>query len=163
MAADNQLELISRLHNASENIEQFVNHKSVFESIYIQIRPRANITNTKLRSSQIDEKVRKYVAEKYAPALISNYSFLCSKLKTAKAKLSSCENLSPFSLNKDVLVALCVKQEKNSLRVQYMTNGYGQGWRTSAVFVFEIEKSSPQLSAIELQLKGGVKAYVEGI
>lgn len=163
IASENQSGLITKLHTASENIEIFTNHESVDKSIYKQIRPRANVTNTKLSASQIDEKVRQYISEKYEPALISNYSFLYSKLKLAKKDFSSCEDLNPFNLNENVLMALCLKQENNSLRVQYMTNGYGRGWSISAIFVFEIEESSLKLSSIELQLKEGVKVYVDGI
>ena len=144
-------------------VENSINHESIADSLYEQIRPRAKITNKELSSEEIDKRVKKYIAEKYAPALISNYSQLYSKLKTAKKDFSSCDNLEPIEPGKDVLASLCITQQNDSVLVQYMTNGFGRGWSKSVVFVFRRSRDSFVLSAIELQPKEGVKAYVEGI
>jgi hypothetical protein len=151
------------LHKVSESINQHANNESIVESLYKQIRPRANITNTKLSEKQVDGIVRGYIAKKYAPALINNYSSIYSKLKDSKKDFSKCDNLNEFSMNENVLMALCIKQQSDSLRVHYMTNGYGKGWAISSIFVFAIKENLLTLSSIELQMKEGQKAYVEGL
>ena len=131
-------EVIRKLHMASKDIKQSANPDSIVDSIYKQLRPRANVTNTALSAAEIDIKVRSYISEKYAPVLINNYAQLYSQLIAAKKDFSTCEDLNPFSLTKDVLVALCVNTQAESVQVQYLTNGYGQGWRTTAIFYFFI-------------------------
>lgn len=163
LASDRLSGIIIMLHNASNNFEQSVNHESIVDSLYDQIRPRAKITNNKLSTEEIDERVRMYVTEKYAPALIGNYTHLYSKLKSEKKNFSSCDDIEPINADNDVLVSLCVKQHENIVRVQYMTNGFGRGWSKSVVFIFKPNKNTLLLSAIELQLKEGVKTHVEGI
>lgn len=155
--------VISKIHNASKDIKQSANHDSIAESIYKQIRPRVNITNTVLGAAETDRIVRSYVYEKCAPALINNYAQLYSQLKAAKKDLTTCEDLNPFNLTKDVLAALCVKTQAAFVRVQYLINSYGRGWSTSTIYVFSAEGSALRLSSIELQLKEGAKAYVEGL
>ena len=44
-----------------------------------------------------------------------------------------------------------------------MINGYGKGWSKTAGFVFTTIAGTLQLVSIELPLKEGTKAYVEGI
>jgi len=153
----------SLLHKASNNFGKSVDFGSVVNSLYEQIRPRAKITKENLSSNEIDTKVKKYVKEKYAPALIGNYSQLYSKLKSAKKDFSSCKTLEPIEPGKDVLASLCTKKIDKSIHVLYMTNGFGQGWSKSVEFIFRKSNKDLLLSAIELQLKEGVKAHVDGI
>jgi len=163
LASDVQSHIKNKLHKASENIERFSNHELINDSLYEQIRTRANITNKKLSANQIDKKVRKYVSEKYAPALVKNYELVYSELRAAKKDFSTCKNVTPIKSGEDVLKALCLKEENKTIKVQYMTNGYSQGWSKAAVFVFSDIKGVFQLISIELQFKEGTKAYVEGI
>lgn len=164
LASDSQLEEKAALHKVSKNIEQYSNHELISNSLYEQIRPRANITNKELSPDQIDKRVRKYVSEKYAPALINNYSKIYSEMRKANKDFTSCEKLVPIKPDEDVLKSLCLKEQNNILKVQYMTNGYSQGWSKSAVFVFRYVKGTAKLVSIELQpVDEGVKAYVEGI
>lgn len=155
--------LISQLHKASQNIEKFSNYKLINESLYKQIRPRANITNHQLSKIQIDEKVRKYIALKYAPALVGNYSHLYALLHSSKKEFSNCNHITPINPNEDILKSLCFIKHKGSIKVQYMTNAYSKGWAKSAGFVFSTIEGKLQLIGIELHLKPGTKAYVEGI
>jgi len=155
--------LMSKLHNASKDIKQHTNHGSVVESIYKQIRSRVNVTNTTLNVAEIDRIVRSYVSEKYAPALITNYAQLYSQLKAAKTDFSTCDALHPFNLTNDVLAALCVKTEGPTVRVEYRTNSYGRGWSTATIYAFTTEGDALRLNEIELFLKEGTKAYVEGL
>jgi hypothetical protein len=162
-ASEAQSELTRELHKASESINQHANNESIVDSLYKQIRPRANITNTKISEKEIDNIVRGYIEKKYAPALINNYSSIYSKLNNSKKDFSKCDNLNEFSLNENVLLALCIKQQSDSVRVHYMTNGYGKGWAISSIFIFAIKENFLTLSSIELQMKEGQKAYVEGL
>ena len=163
LAGNTLSDIKNKLHFASNNFEQSVDHDSVVNSLYKQIRPRAKITKKNLGSEEIDKKVRTYVIEKYAPALIENYSHLYSKLKEEKKDFSSCNTPESIDSGKDVLISLCVEQSNNSIQVLYMTNGYGRGWSKSVVFIFKMTGNTLLLSAIELQLKEGVKTHVEGI
>lgn len=163
LASGTQSELVRTLHKTSESINQYVNNESIVESLYKQLRSRANITNTKLSEKQIDDIVRGYVSKKYAPALINNYSYLYSKLRDLKKDFSNCDNLDQFSMNENVLMALCIKQQSDSVQVYYMTNGHGKGWAISSIFIFAIKENLPILSSIELQIKDGQKIYVEGL
>ena len=151
------------LHKASSNFDQSVDFDSVVNSLYAQIRTRAKITNKNLSSNDIDTRVKDYVKEKYAPALIGNYSQLYSKLISARKDFSNCDNLEPIEPGKDVLASLCVKQKDDSIHVLYMTNGFDQGWSKSVGFIFRKSSKGLLLSAIELQLKEGVEAHVDGI
>lgn len=155
--------LMSKLHNASNDIKQYTNHGSVVESIYKQIRPRANITNATLSGTEIDRIVRAYVSEKYAPALVANYAQLYAQLKAANADFSTCDALHPFKLTKDVLLALCIKSDGSTIRVEYRTNGYGKGWSTSAIYTFADDGDALRLNEINIFIKDGAKAYVEGL
>jgi hypothetical protein len=154
---------IGKLYSVSDNIEKATNYKSVVESLYQQIRPRANITNKSLSQKQVDIKVRQYITDKYAPALVMNYQHIYSQLRGNGGEFSDCGNVTPIKSGEDVLKALCLSGNNGHIKVSYMTNGYSQGWKTSAIFVFNAVNNAFQLSAIELQLKDGVKAYVEGI
>ena len=162
-ASESQSELTRRLHKASERISKYANNESIVESLYNQMRPRANITIATLNEKQIDDIVRGYIAKKYAPVLINNYSQIYAKLLDSKKDFSKCDNLNQFSMNANVLMALCIKQQSDSLRVQYMTNGYEKGWSISSIFIFAINENSLILSSIELQMKDGQKVYVEGL
>jgi len=155
--------LIKKLHSASISIKQHTNDYAVIESIYKQVRPRANVTKTTLSVAEIDRIVRSYVSEKYAPALVTNYMQLYSQLKAAKADFAACDALLPFNLTKDVLAALCVKAQGSTVRIEYRTNSYDRGWSTAAVYVFAAEGNVLKLNEIDLLLKGGAKAYVEGL
>jgi hypothetical protein len=162
-ASEGQSELINELHKASESINQHVNSEAIVESLYKQIRPRVNITKTKPSEKEIDDIVRGYIAKKYAPALINNYSLIYSKQKESKKDFSKCDRLNGFSMSENVLMALCIKRQSDSLQVNYMTNGYGNGWATSLIFVFAIKENLLTLNSIDLQMKEGQKAYVEGL
>lgn len=155
--------VMSKLHNASKDIKQHTNYGSVVESIYKQIRSRANVSNAALNVSEIDRIVRSYVSEKYAPALITNYAQLYLQLKAAKSDFSTCDTLHPFNLTSDVLAALCVNTVGSKVLVEYQTNGYGKGWSTASIFAFTTEGDALKLDEIELFLKEGTKAYVEGL
>lgn len=163
LAAVSDSSLVSKLHDASTNISQYTDHETVVESIYKQLRPRANVTNTALKSTEIDKIVRSYVSEEYAPTLIANYTQLYSLLKASKKDFSTCEALQPFNLSNDVLVALCVKTLGSEVQVEYRTNGYGRGWSTAAIYVFRTEGGALRLHEIKLLLKEGTKAYVKGL
>jgi hypothetical protein len=162
-AANEKAEVIAQLHEASQSIDEHSNRERITESLYNQIRPRANVTNKQLSEKQVDEKVREYVAEKYAPALVGNYSTIYGELQSQKKSFSSCEDIAPIKEKEDILKALCLRELEGSIKVQYMTNGYGKGWSETAGFVFTSIAGKLQLVAIELYLKEGATAYVEGI
>jgi len=155
--------LMKKLHSASIIIKQHTNDYAVIESIYKQVRPRANVTKTTLSVAEIDRIVRSYVSKKYAPALVTNYMQLYSQLKAAKADFAACDAPQPFNLTRDVLAALCVKAQGSAVRVEYRTNGYDRGWLTTAVYTFAAEGNVLKLNEIELLIKEGVKAHVEGL
>ena len=163
LAFESNEQLKLNLHSSSENIEDHVNWKEINYSLYKQIRPRANITNDSLTEEQVNEKVREYVKEKYAPVLVKNYSQIYSELKSANGDFSDCNEIVPIRQGDDVLKSLCVMNEGSSVIVQYMTNGYSRGWSKSLVFVFELEDESLQLRSIDLQMDDASKAYVKGI
>jgi hypothetical protein len=162
-AADEKEEVISQLHAASQSIYKYSNLERITESLYAQIRPRAKVTNKQLSEKQVDEKVRKYVAEKYALALIGNYSIIYGELQSQKKSFSNCDDIEPIKEKEDILKALCLRKLEGAIKVQYMTNGYCKGWSETAGFIFSSIADKLQLVAIELYLKEGAKAYVEGI
>lgn len=162
-ASNTQSKLRAEFHRAAENINQFSNLELINNSLYEQIRPRANVTNRELTSEQINQLVRKYISEKYAPALIKSYSHIYSKLKGAKKDFSSCEKLEPIKHDEEILSSLCLEEQNDTYKVQYLTNGYSQGWKKTAVYIFNYTGGAFELVSIELQLNEGTKAYVEGI
>ncbi|MBV1911779.1 MAG: hypothetical protein KUG78_20975 [Kangiellaceae bacterium] len=162
--ADNvHSDITIKLHETSSNLKQHLDHESIVDSIYEQIRPRAKVTNNELSTKIIDEKVRKYIVEKYSPALIGNYEHLYLKLKSAKKDFSNCDDLKPINPNDDVLMTLCVIVKVDDIHVIYMTNGYSRGWKKTLDFIFTQTEKNLSLSSIELQMGDGVQAYVEGI
>lgn len=161
--SDPQSELKGALHKVSENIAEFANHELIVDSLYSQMRPRANITNKSLSSDQVDKKVRTYVSEQYAPVLIKNYSQIYSELKKADKDFSSCEKLVAINPDKNFLSSLCLKEEGNLIEVQYMTKVPSKGWSKAIVFGFEYVKGVLQLVSIELQMVEGAKVHIEGI
>jgi len=116
-AAGENAEVISLLHEASKNIDKHSNYEKITESLYSQIRPRANITNKQLSEKQIDERVRKYIAKKYAPALVGNYSVIYSELQKRNKSFSSCDNIAPIEeKEKNILKALCLRKTQSVLK-----------------------------------------------
>jgi len=162
-ASGMQADAVSRLHQASQNIEKHTDPAKISESLYKQLRPRANITNPKLSKAQVDEKVRKYISDKYAPALIGNYAQLYAKMRANHKDFSDCNDPVPMKAGEDVLVSLCLASTIDAIEVRYLTNAYSRGWNQSAGFVFSMVGDKLQLVGIELPLKPGTKAYVEGI
>lgn len=163
LATESLSEIKIMLHKVSSNIEQSIDHNAIVDSLYKQIRPRARITNKTISSPEIDKRVRKYIKDKYAPALIANYNYLYTKLKSAKKDFSDCSHPEAMESGKDVLTALCVEKYHDSVHVPYLVKGLDHGWSKSAVFIFKISGRTLLFSGIELQLGEGVKAYVEGI
>lgn len=156
--------LRKQLHRLSKNIEKHVSWAAVTDSLYEQIRSRANVNNEGLTEKQINEKVRKYITEKYAPVLVKNYFQIYSQLKSENKDFSDCNNIVPIRPGEDVLKALCVRQDNSSIVVQYMTKGYAKGWSKSLVFIFEsLNSKDLQLKSIKLQFNNDTKVYIEGI
>ncbi|MDO6568169.1 hypothetical protein Q4561_13940 [Alteromonas sp. 1_MG-2023] len=154
---------ITKLYDSSENIDNTINRESVVESLYQQIRPRANITNKSLSQKQVDSKVRLYISDKYLPALVMNYQQIYFQLRASEGQFTSCDNATPINYDDDILKMLCLNENDSHMEVVYMTNGYSQGWKTSATYGFTIDNDEYELTFINLYLKEGVSAYVEGI
>ena len=154
---------ITKLYISSDNIENSVNNESVVESLYQQIRPRSIITNLALSQQEVDIKVKEYVSIKYMPSLLMNYRHIYSQLRANNGELHSCENAKPIQIDSDILKKLCLKGDDSHVQVIYMNNAYLQGWKTSATYVFSMVKEKYELTSIDLHLKEGVNAYVEGI
>jgi len=156
-------EMAAKLHPASKDIVKQMDKKAVIESVYRQLRWRTTTKDSRLSTAQIDKKVRQYVADKYVPSLLGNYSLVYQKLVAANKEFSGCDNPDAVSLSVDVKVVLCLleQEEKDTIRVQYMTSGYGRGWTKSTVYVFRMKGNALRLSDIELQLKEGHEVYVE--
>ncbi|WP_289028953.1 hypothetical protein [uncultured Paraglaciecola sp.] len=116
-----------------------------------------------MSEQQVDDKVRQYIADKYMPVLIMNYQHIYTQLHDNSGVFSNCDKVTAIKPGEDVLKALCLKEDNNQIKLSYMTNGYSQGWNTSMTLVFNTIEEEYVLTSIELHLKNGVKAYVEGI
>lgn len=155
------LDPVATLHRVSADIQRHADIAKIVDALYQQLRPRARITDPALTAALVDERVRRYVAEKYAPALIQNYAQIYGEMVATKKNFSACEHPQPFDETADVLKALCVIEGADSLRVQYLVNGYTRGWRTTAEFVFSAD--GEWLQAIVIPLEEGAAVFVEGI
>jgi hypothetical protein len=151
------------LHKASEKIEENADSEKISEALYQQLRPRAKVTNMELSESEVDLKVREYIEQQYAPVLIDNYSQIYGELRKVNKDFTNCENPEPLDPRSDILKALCVEKDGESMRVRYLTNGYSQGWSETLVFLFDLEADKATLVQTVLQLGEGVEAYVPGM
>ena len=151
------------VYKASENISSNVDVESITDSLFQQFRPNVQINKMYLSESEIDDAVRKYTQENYTPILIKNYSQIFTKLKGSRANFQSCEILTPIDTNSDVLESLCLVEEGKEAIVNYMTNGYGQGWSLTSSFTFTLYKKNATLTSIDINMESGVKVSVEGI
>ena len=159
----NDSTILKEIHKSSVDIENYSNNEAIQKDMFIQLRSKANITNKKLSSNEIDKKVREYISKSYAPILIKNYAQIYSEMIKENKDFSNCKNPVPIKPAKDILKALCLKEDNGNYKIQYMTNGYSQGWSVVASYLFSKAQESQKLIAIDLQLKKGIKAYVEGI
>ncbi len=161
-ASDSQSELLARLHAASSDISQHVDAGAVTKSLYRQMRPRVLITSDELDPSQIDRRVEEYISGKYSPVLIENYSRLYSTMRKGGKEFSRCDKPEDFRSSEEVKMTLCVVEERDSVRVNYMTNGYGRGWTLASAFIFSTGNEI-KLVAIDLGLREDQRVRVEGI
>jgi len=122
------------VYKASENISSNVDVESITDSLFQQFRPNVQINKMYLSESEIDDAVRKYT-----------------------------QVLTPIDTNSDVLESLCLVEEGKEAIVNYMTNGYGQGWSLTSSFTFTLYKKNATLTSIDINMESGVKVSVEGI
>lgn len=160
LAADNQTRM---LESVSAHIGEHTDQRAVTNSLYRQVRPHVQITNKKLKASSVNKRVRAYIAKKYTPVLLMNYSLLFQKMKSAYEHFSSCKKLQPFEFARDIKTALCTVHHRNNINVRYLINDHNQGWKETAEFVFHPAHHSLKLVAIDLKLKKGQKFHVEGL
>lgn len=163
-ASESLSEIADALHGSSESLESSVDYKQVTDSLYKQIRPRAYITDKSLTASQIDERVYDYIAKQYVPALVSNYAHLYASMKKENNKeFSDCAAPVAFNEGDEILKSLCVSRSDDSVEVKYMTNAYAQGWRSTSIFEFTKVSGKYWLTAINILMKDGQRAHVDGI
>jgi hypothetical protein len=162
-AADNLSEIADGLRRSSESLEASVAYKQVTDSLYKQIRQRAYVTDKSLSAPQIDERVYDYVAKQYVPALVSNYAHLYASMKKSGKEFSNCDAPAAFNEGDDILKALCIDRTDDAVVVKYMTNSYAQGWQSTSMFEFTQVSGKYWLTAIDILMKEGQKAHVDGI
>ena len=155
--------VIEKIHEASRSIKASANYNAITESLFKQIRPRADIKNKDLTSEEVDKRVRKYISEKYTPVLIKNYEQIYSTLQEEKKDFSDCKAPAPIKPNEDILTSLCINVDTSFVEIKYLTNPYSQGWKPTSIFKFVKANGEYELSSIDIQLSGDQKAYVKGI
>lgn len=163
VASGDQARLGKELDTISAHIGSHTDQHAVTDSLYRQMRPHVLITNKHLKAAEIDKRVHTYIAKKYSPVLLMNYSLLFSKMRTANKHFSSCDKLQPFEFAKNIKTALCTAQQHGKVQVNYLINDNNKGWEKASIFVFQPVDSTLKLVAIKLKLKKGQKIRVENI
>ncbi len=124
-----------KIHQASASVQTSANYNAITDSLYKQIRPRADVTNESLSSEVIeDDKVRNYIAEKYTPMLLKNYEQINASLRMANKYFGDCHKPEAIKTGGDVQSSLCMNTENYLIEIRYMNNAYGQEWKIASVF-----------------------------
>lgn len=162
-ASEKHSALATALMRASDSLESHVDHESVTQSLYEQLRPRAKVTRKDLTKRQIDQRVREYVARKYVPALVGNYAHLYAQMRNAGHSFSDCARPRPIDVGDEILKCLCVRGNPQAVQVKYMTRGHSKAWEDVVIFEFSKVTTEYHLTGIDLGMSKGQQAYVDGI
>jgi hypothetical protein len=151
------------LKEISTDIRHHTDIKAVVDSLYTQMRPRVLIHDTSIDSATTDQKTRTYIQNRYAPALIANYTHLYDKLTRAHKEFTPCDNPQPINADAPVQQALCTLHLGDTLIVRYLTRMPPDAWKTSAEYRFLQQKNRLTLKAIRLSLPPEAKVRIKGL
>jgi len=64
------------LHSASKNLEAHVEYEALVEQYFEPFKQRVFVTNQALTKKERNQKIRKYLKERYFPRLVFNYGVI---------------------------------------------------------------------------------------